>query len=80
MILDERNEFADATSLSTAATGLALVVLLVGWTPPYSLRQVGSGIPVRTVVLLPVGRLPSFIVRSSTIALSCDSSSAMLAI
>lgn len=25
MILDERNEFADATALSTAATGLALV-------------------------------------------------------
>jgi hypothetical protein len=48
MILDERNEFADATALSTAATGRALVgdVIDLGTTS----RDVGNGEPLYMVV------------------------------
>lgn len=48
MILDERNEFADATALSTAATGRALVgdVIDLGGTS----QDVGNGQPLYLVI------------------------------
>jgi hypothetical protein len=48
MILDERNEFADATALSTAATGRALVgdVMDLGSTS----SDIGNGQPLYLVV------------------------------
>lgn len=48
MILDERNEFADATALSTAATGRALVgdVIDLGGTAD----DIGNGGPVYLVI------------------------------
>ena len=52
------------------------VVDFDGWIPALSRRQVPCGRPVRTTVLLPVGRLPSMNTASSRISLDCDSSSA----
>lgn len=48
MIMDQRNEFADATALSTAATGLALVgnQIDIG----AAVRDVGNGEPVYLVI------------------------------
>jgi hypothetical protein len=48
MILDERNEFADATALSTAATGRALVgdVIDLG----AATRDIGNGAPLYLVI------------------------------
>lgn len=48
MILDERNEFADATALSTAATGRALVgdVIDLGGTS----QDIGNGQPLYLVI------------------------------
>lgn len=48
MILDERNEFADATALSTAATGRALVgdVIDLGATS----SDIGNGQPLYLVI------------------------------
>jgi hypothetical protein len=48
MILDERNEFADATALSTAATGRALVgdVIDLG----AASRDIGNGAPLYLVI------------------------------
>lgn len=50
MILDEYNEFADATSMSTAATGRALVgdVIDLGSAP--TLKDIGNGEPLYLVL------------------------------
>lgn len=48
MILDERNELCDATALSTAGTGLALVGDVIDLGP--NARDIGAGEPMSLVV------------------------------